>query len=586
MEENKTNSQDFEFKFTSFVGKTGVLFSILLLPPIFKSTLSVSSLVLKEEARLWAGSLMFLILSLLFIFFAKKIKVKYSLILFVINLLIFTETLTRVFVNVSFDDQEKLDLGLLANKTYDEFSLFKGHPFLAYAGQPPIEYIEGQKLKKTTAFNSMGFVGNEFEYSKPKNIIRVACIGGSTTERGYPAITEYQLNSLFKDTLRFEVLNFGVSGWTSANSLINFVLNVRDFNPDFVIIHHGWNEGKVRNTPKELFRNDYSHALTYFHEPEIIDKIPLRLSVLYRILKNKFTHTPDWMFLGDATTLKNREQTAQTYERKEELIPFRRNIETIISLCMLSNTKVVLSTQPFSLTKKDYTSITIEQANSIMRDLYYKYNKEILFLDLDSAVTGKMNDLFVDLAHMNNQGIFYKGSEFARIIGNEILKSPSIKSQPPYELESIPYYKYADKYSSSYTKNKSGEDLLVYSDALKNDAFTFYNKNKTPLSNQFNYYFQEYKIKSNKEWFDKIKQQAKEQGVSENEMLKKNILYITNQHIHEDNNFSEVEIQVEKIRANKEWFENIQKEAEIRGISVDSMLVRAARFTINEKNKK
>ncbi len=44
--------------------------------------------------------------------------------------------------------------------------------------------------------------------------------------------------------------------------------------------------------------------------------------------------------------------------------------------------------------------------------------------------------------------------------------------------------------------------------------------------------------------------------------------------------------QIEKIRANKEWFEGVKKQAIERKIPLDSMLVRSAKYILEQKNKK
>jgi len=49
---------------------------------------------------------------------------------------------------------------------------------------------------------------------------------------------------------------------------------------------------------------------------------------------------------------------------------------------------------------------------------------------------------------------------------------------------------------------------------------------------------------------------------------------------------NEVKEQIARIKSNKEWLENVKKQAKERGISVDVMLVKAANYTINNRKKK
>jgi hypothetical protein len=511
-------SAGFEKKFISFTGKIGIFISLMLIPPVFVELFLVSGFVLNEKSLLWFYSVVLLVLSLALIIFPSNFKVSLSFAFFVLLFFILIELFTRLIVVSLYTDLEKRELGNFANKTYEEFAKYKGHPFLVYTGNPSMNYMDGDKQKETTVFNNMGFVGDDFNLIKQKNTIRIACIGGSTTERGYPKVTEYQLNRVFNNDPFFEVMNFGVSGWTSANSLTNYILNIRDFNPDYILIHHGWNEERIRNTPKDLFRSDYTHALTYFHEPDIIDKIPIRISLLYRVLKNKLSHTPDWIYLGDATTRKERKKTKETYNNIKELNVFKRNIKTIIDLCLINKTKVILSTQPFSLTRVDKTSKTIEQTNQAIRDIYQSQKPNIMLLDLDNTITGNMNSLFVDLAHMNEIGVFFKGTEFANAIIKDIMMGKdTVIALPPYLVSPISYHTFVNNSLSNQKKRKvvdkkAKERNLSSHEMLKKDAmYLFMQNNKnSKLTLEFQYALQEYRIRSNVEWMKQIEKQFKE----------------------------------------------------------------------------
>ena len=106
--------------------------------------------------------------------------------------------------------------------------------------------------------NRHGFRGKEFAKNKEGGVFRVFCLGGSTTfglteideEHTYPAVLERTLNERFASP-RFEVINAGTPGWTSAESLINFQFRVLDYDPDLVIVYHGVNDTFAMRTPGE-----------------------------------------------------------------------------------------------------------------------------------------------------------------------------------------------------------------------------------------------------------------------------------------------------------------------------------------------
>ncbi len=111
-------------------------------------------------------------------------------------------------------------------------------------------------------------------------MVRIACIGGSTTESGWPELMEEYLNKTSEST-RFQVFNFGIGWWSSIHSTVNYILNVIDFNPDYAIIHDNCNDHNYRGYPG--LRGDGAHAYQAINIPPQEDLFLARLSVLYRI---------------------------------------------------------------------------------------------------------------------------------------------------------------------------------------------------------------------------------------------------------------------------------------------------------------
>ena len=221
------------------------------------------------------------------------------------------------------------------------------------------------------------------------------------------------------------MLNFGTSFWTTAHSLVNFVLNIVDFQPDYVVIHHAWNDVKVR-VETSLFRGDYAHALKLLEPPSsTVDRYLLRVSVIYRYIRFRFGD-PAWTFIGEATIKTSRKHTDLT--NLDELKPYRRNLETMIDLATLRRIKIVLTTMPHSIdTQKKYYSSAqhIDQCNEIIRDIARKYGKKILFVDLDQLMTGKMEEIFRDVAHVTNTGWAFKAHQIHYAILKDLNNSGS-----------------------------------------------------------------------------------------------------------------------------------------------------------------
>ncbi len=123
------------------------------------------------------------------------------------------------------------------------------------------EYEPGARIDVTVGgerfvvqMNSRGYRTHEFEVPRPKGMVRVVCIGGSTTVAGrtneetYPAFLEKKLRARFPG-LPLEVLNLGVSSVTSQywNARLDRVLS---YEPDIVVEYQGVNDVSWWHLPR------------------------------------------------------------------------------------------------------------------------------------------------------------------------------------------------------------------------------------------------------------------------------------------------------------------------------------------------
>ncbi|MBR9831819.1 SGNH/GDSL hydrolase family protein [Acidiluteibacter ferrifornacis] len=132
------------------------------------------------------------------------------------------------------------------------------HRYFGYSSKP--NFKQGNNLH-----NQFGFRGNSMNKEKEANTYRIICIGGSTTygtavedyRNSYPYLLEQELkNSTPK---KIEVINAGVKGYSSFESLLNFQFNLLEFNPDLIIINHGINDLSTRLVwPPQAYRGDNS----------------------------------------------------------------------------------------------------------------------------------------------------------------------------------------------------------------------------------------------------------------------------------------------------------------------------------------
>lgn len=110
--------------------------------------------------------------------------------------------------------------------------------------------------------NASGFMGPEVARARTPGVRRSARLGGWTTAgnlyEGYANSYAGNLAAVPGERLGepVEVLNFGVAGWTTAESLVSWRLNVQDYHPGLVLIHHAINDVYPRLASG--FRSDYT----------------------------------------------------------------------------------------------------------------------------------------------------------------------------------------------------------------------------------------------------------------------------------------------------------------------------------------
>ena len=419
--------------FRKFVSGYALIISLLIAPPIFERFFAMLYLFQGERVILWIASVLLMSISL-YGFFGRLRRPWVYFVLFNLLVLISVELGARSAVKLFFPNKE-VSLARRAAWTYDELRKMTGHPFLQFNGIPSRTGEIYRVLKpggrgdevteNLSTFNNFGFVGRDFAYAKPPGVIRIAALGASTTADGYPAMLEEYLNArVAAQSNRFEVMNFGVGYWTSAHVLVNFVLNVIDFAPDYIIIHQAANDEHAR-APEAEFRGDYSHYLKVFQPPRIWDRYILRASVPYRALKFYLNPNPEWMFVEAASQIRRKEP--QRAENARELGVFRRNIETIIDVANARQIKVVLTTMPHA-TDERYSPLNgIDQFNEVLRSIAANHDR-LLFVDLDKLMTGKDNQLFRDAVHVNDNGNRMKAEYVGQRINDDeertLLKAP------------------------------------------------------------------------------------------------------------------------------------------------------------------
>ncbi|MBI3736549.1 hypothetical protein HY256_08565 [Candidatus Sumerlaeota bacterium] len=318
--------------------------------------------------------------------------------------------------------------------------VFVPHRYLGYSATTPLQ--RGQS--KT---NSHGFRGDEFPLEKSPGEFRIACLGDSTTycshipdyREAYPYLLERELQRLGLTNVR--VINAGIPGYTSWESLINFEFNVLDLSPDLIIYYGMMNDVRARMVwPPEFYRGDNSGNLGPLSSPGFLPRI-LDSSTLVRYAmvkwgKVKPHHALDSLYDYAKTSLWPefyRQTWAGTYPEgifKSVDINkvfasnppkyYRRNLENILRLAQSRGISAILPTFAYTtkFSKNDYTNSepirrAIAEQNELLRDISRAQNASLFDF---AALFPDDSNYYVDTIHVNPKGSQLQAELFAKFI--------------------------------------------------------------------------------------------------------------------------------------------------------------------------
>jgi hypothetical protein len=205
-------------------------------------------------------------------------------------------------------------------------------------------------------FNSLGFVGPEFEPIKPADTFRIICLGGSTTLGtgsdsdiySYPAILQAIFDATSNGgTKRIQVLNAGVFGYHSWHTLLRILQRMDAFQPDMYLIMDGLNDlaaaKSMTLTQLERLEREGLGPLAALAPTTTLlaqaDKVLTNLQ-LYRFLRNIFSSVPPSTMTGYGL---------DRIEKKFELFGYSRNIEKAALHAGSHGVSVVLVDYPWKI---------------------------------------------------------------------------------------------------------------------------------------------------------------------------------------------------------------------------------------------
>lgn len=307
------------------------------------------------------------------------------------------------------------------------------HHYLGYALTP--NYVSHDGL---THHNNYGFRGKPITIKKAKGKFRIITLGGSTTyttkvkndEKTYP----FLLGSILRNThnhQNVEVINAGVPGYESFQTLINLQFKALELNPDLIIYYHGVNDVGARLVSPETYHSDNSHIKRPWQErsnPVFLKSILLRF-IMTRLTGISFEPAISQFFWKDTSLegLMSEEyhpilgDTPINTLKKNKPIYFQRNLESAIAISRHYGIKVLVPTWAYSAKMADFMSTRHYQFG------VKEQNESIRSIETQPGVwiydfTRDMPDdplYWVDGRHVNEKGARKKAELIARYIQNK-----------------------------------------------------------------------------------------------------------------------------------------------------------------------
>ena len=301
---------------------------------------------------------------------------------------------------------------------------YKYSPYLPYVATP---YYEDNDLRNIK-LNNRGFRNSyNIEIPKPKNVYRIACLGGSTTYSDYDYATneqiwtgrlEYYLNmdSTNKEKT-YQVINASGHNYNTHLNFIDYLTRLRDLELDMVIIFEGQNElyfngyGDTSfayyNTFKQVPFDEIHGIIDYFNNSRLF-KYSKFLQKLYKIFKLRN------ISLNTMSTKNSHYNEKNNIEnmKNNSLITFQKGLEGFIALSEMDDFKLIFLHQAYNY-KKLVKSITSDKyrigQNKIIENEYVD-----LYLDETDRVRDLMNEIAVknDISCLDMTKVLNQNDEY------------------------------------------------------------------------------------------------------------------------------------------------------------------------------
>ncbi len=341
--------------------------------------------------------------------------------------LVVLESATRIWLDFIAPEDVSLEYSLYSYLSPDN-QRYARHHYLNYYPNPKYK-------REKTHHNSLGYRNNEFPAKKPEGVFRIVILGGSTTynigiDDNDKTVTA-QLERILREEYGYknvEVINAGVGGYNSWETLINLEFRVLDIDPDLIIEYEGTNDVHARFVDPASYKGDDSGRRKQWDPPSIFF---LEHSALFRVILRKLGVTQQ-VGIGNFITPKTAygpvsvaKHNPMELLKKNPPIYYRRNLNNMVAIAKANDVDIMFVTWAYSPYLDDYASTPyyqkgFEENNEVMKEV--AASNGIPLFDF-ASVMPKDKKYWHDGRHVNELG----AEKQAELIAEFIEKNSLIK---------------------------------------------------------------------------------------------------------------------------------------------------------------
>lgn len=304
--------------------------------------------------------------------------------------------------------------------------------YFNYDLEPNLKITYDSKNPRKFSINRWGFRSPDYNPIKPKETLRIFCLGGSSTfdpyvsdEETWSSLVGKKLNSETKR--KIECINAGRYGYATSEIIGLFYHRVLRHQPDMIIIYSTYNDATRKYSPyygaddsPQLYGNT---RLSFWNKH----------SALFAAADFHMRHLWNWKYYSKLmpNNSYSKEPPPEHVEFLQDEVKtilynadlYERNIRTIINIAKNNHIKVLLSTQISDTDKQ--TELVLSLYNSKLRKIARE--EKVILLDLASY---KVEDIRKDsilesYVHLTKKGCEFLSDKMVKKIMGDTLLNPS-----------------------------------------------------------------------------------------------------------------------------------------------------------------